>query len=273
MKVAILYICTGEYTVFWREFYTTFEKNFLPNCSKEYFVFTDNEELINENQKNVRMTKHKYMGWPYDTLMRFDVFLKVEDEISQFDYTFFFNANMVCVNTVREDEFLQHHNQKINLIMVEHPGAYRLKPKYFPYDRNTKSTAYIPYNQGEFYVMGALNGGKTPVYLELIRALSKSTKIDLQNNIIAKVHDESYLNQYILSRDDCHILTPAYCNAEVYDLPFDKKIVMLDKSKYFDVHKIKNQKAEEGKIKRLLRRSYKFAKCNTMQFVDTYRGK
>lgn len=40
-KVGMLYICTGKYTVFWPEFYRTFNEKFLPNCEKEYFVFTD----------------------------------------------------------------------------------------------------------------------------------------------------------------------------------------------------------------------------------------
>ena len=40
-KVGMLYICTGKYTVFWPEFYRTFNDKFLPNCEKEYFVFTD----------------------------------------------------------------------------------------------------------------------------------------------------------------------------------------------------------------------------------------
>ena len=39
-KVGMLYICTGKYTVFWPEFYRTFNETFLPNCEKEYVVFT-----------------------------------------------------------------------------------------------------------------------------------------------------------------------------------------------------------------------------------------
>ena len=39
--IGMLYICTGKYTVFWPEFYETFNRNFLPGYKKEYFVFTD----------------------------------------------------------------------------------------------------------------------------------------------------------------------------------------------------------------------------------------
>lgn len=40
-KVAVLYICTGKYDVFWKDFYISYEKYFLPDCEKHYYVFTD----------------------------------------------------------------------------------------------------------------------------------------------------------------------------------------------------------------------------------------
>ena len=33
-KIGMLYICTGKYTVFWPEFYRSFEEKFLPGCEK-----------------------------------------------------------------------------------------------------------------------------------------------------------------------------------------------------------------------------------------------
>ena len=45
MKIAILYICTGKYNIFWKDFYTSCEKNFIPNSEKHYFVFTDAENI------------------------------------------------------------------------------------------------------------------------------------------------------------------------------------------------------------------------------------
>lgn len=45
-KVAILYIATGRYTVFWDYFYQSAESNLLRECKKHYFVFTDNKELL-----------------------------------------------------------------------------------------------------------------------------------------------------------------------------------------------------------------------------------
>ena len=44
-RVAILHICTGKYSTFWPGFYENFEKYFLPDCDKTYFVFTDDATL------------------------------------------------------------------------------------------------------------------------------------------------------------------------------------------------------------------------------------
>ena len=40
MKIGILYICTGNYTVFWEDFYESFSKYFCTNSEIHYFVFS-----------------------------------------------------------------------------------------------------------------------------------------------------------------------------------------------------------------------------------------
>ena len=52
LKIAILYICTGKYDVFWKEFYRSCEQYFLPNSNKNYFVFTDSKELYDEKNND-----------------------------------------------------------------------------------------------------------------------------------------------------------------------------------------------------------------------------
>ena len=60
-SVAILYIATGRYTVFWDYFYKSAEKYLLPNCDKHYVLFTDNIELLNKQSEylNVSMIKQE----------------------------------------------------------------------------------------------------------------------------------------------------------------------------------------------------------------------
>ena len=41
MKIAILYICTGKYYIFWENFYNSAQKNLFPYETKHFFVFSD----------------------------------------------------------------------------------------------------------------------------------------------------------------------------------------------------------------------------------------
>ena len=63
LKIAILYICTGKYDIFWQEFYQSCEKNFLLNCQKEYFVFTDANHIYAENTASIHKIYQKNLGW------------------------------------------------------------------------------------------------------------------------------------------------------------------------------------------------------------------
>lgn len=265
-KVAILYVCTGTYTVFWDKFYKTFEKNFLRKSDKDYFVFTDGN-ISYSDRDNVHKVYQKRLGWPYDTLMRFKMFEGVADQLKNFDYIFFFNANMECVTEIKEEEFLPNESRGEKLVMAVHPGYYNLKLKYCPFERRKSSTAYLPYRKGEHYVIGALNGGAAAEYLELIHALNHNTNTDLDNKIIALVHDESHLNAYIAGRKDVKFLSPAFCSPENLKIPFETRILMTDKSKYFNVGKMKNWE-KDTLAKRIVRRGIKFIRCNVGWLLD-----
>ena len=82
MKIAILYICTGKYDIFWKEFFESYEELFLPNSEKEYFVFTDAEELYAEkNCERIHRIYQEQLGWPKDTLMRFHMFDTISEQL------------------------------------------------------------------------------------------------------------------------------------------------------------------------------------------------
>jgi len=74
--------------------------------------------------------------------------------------------------------------------------------------------------------------------------LERRTEADLQQNIIALWHDESQLNRYAAERSDYRLLTPAYWYPEGWQMPFEQKITVRDKSRYFDVAAVKNKQAK-----------------------------
>lgn len=236
-RVAILYICTGEYVAFWEEFYKSMEEYFLPESIKEYFVFTDSETIYGENSEDTNATERIHrieqenLGWPGNTLYRFRMFLRAEDRLRDFDYIFFFNANIVIKTMILEDEFLPIEE---DLLVVKHPGYFD-KPTYeFPYERRKKSTAFIPYGEGDIYAWGGLNGGKAKVFLALIKDRAKAIDVDWEKKIIAKWHDESQLNYYIYQCQktgsmSVKVLDSTYAWAEGWNLPFECKVLVIDK--------------------------------------------
>lgn len=226
MKIAILYICTGKYNLFFKGFYESCEKFFLNGIADiEYFVFTDDMTL--SDSVKVHLYQKECKGFPLDSLFRFDMFLSIEEELKAFDYLFFFNANMLFVAPVGK-EFLPKNE---GLAAVLHPG-YVKKPSFlFPYDRNKQSTAYIPpFKRGYKYYMGSLNGGKCQEYMKLIQECSKNIHDDYTRGYIALFHDESHLNKYLFGHN-CLRLSPAYAYPEGSNLPFSPKIIIRDKVK------------------------------------------
>ncbi|SFH53626.1 Glycosyltransferase family 6 [Lachnospiraceae bacterium NLAE-zl-G231] len=253
LKIAILYICTGEYNVFWKDFYISFEKFFLTSYEKHYFVFTDAKKIYNEDcYKRIHKIYQKNLGWPENTLFRYEMFFSIREYLKEFDYTFFFNANVICKDVIVGEEFLP---LKEGLLVVQHPGFFDVPNYRFPYDRNKKSSAYIPYGKGQVYVCGGINGGKTNVFLDLIKELKNRIELDYKKGIIALWHDESQINKYILEHSAYKLLSPSYCYPEGWNIPFIPKLVVLDKNKFIDVSNIKKTNERNEfiiKIKRYL---------------------
>lgn len=207
MTVAILYIALGKYIIFWKDFFDSAEKYLLPGIKKEYFVFTNKNIFYASGSKKVHKIKEEFKPWPYSTLKRYSFFLKIKDQLKKFDYIFFFNANCKFLQPVGKEILPTDGND--GLTAVIHPFFYNFPRRYFNYDKNPKSTAYIPSHLGKYYFAGGLNGGKTKQFLEACEILNRNIEIDAKNNIVALWHDESHWNHYLLDKNPV-ILGPEY---------------------------------------------------------------
>lgn len=258
-KVAILYICTGRYDVFWKDFYESCERFFLPQLIREYFVFTDAERIYaEENNPAIHKIYQQRLGWPKDTLLRFQLFSTIKNELAVFDYIFFFNANAQIFQPINPEDVLPSEDEKLTAVL--HPGYYNKKPSRFTYEsKQKKSMAYIPKGEGKYYFAGGLNGGIAKDYLQLITDLKTNIEKDLSKNIIAVWHDESHLNHYLLNRRP-KILSPAYIYPEGWGLPFHPIVLIRDKARLGGHDFLRNVKAKKplrkklaGFVKRMLR--------------------
>ena len=256
VKVGVLYICTGPYEAFWKVFYDSMNSNLMPETKRTYYVFTDAEKIYKEEDDDVIRIKIENKPWPLVTLLRFHTFLGIEEQLKENDYLLFSNANLACNRRIDSKEILPEGKDR--LFFTIHPGYFNRKPREYVYERRRESTAYIPYNCGSHYVIGAFFGGKTDAFLEMCHKLVKNTDEDLKKNIIARWHDESQINRYIIGRNDVKLLPPSYCYPCGFEIDYENVIYAMDKKSVFDIEKFKgykdesiNKKTFEHQIKRI----------------------
>lgn len=247
MKLAILYICTGKYNIFFQDFYESCEKYLLNGeAQKDYYVFTDDLNIPSSN--NVHLIFKKCEGFPADSLFRFEMFTSIKERLIVYDYIYFFNSNAKFLQPVGK-EILPIF--PITLVGAEWPTKRKpfKHPAFYPYERNKKSTAYISSHEKKPYIyyMGGINGGCAKDYIEMIESLAKNIRTDYNNGIVAKVHDESHINKYFRSHK-CKILPPEYCIPEEFILPTMKpKIIFRNKvalNNYFNKGRKNNLKTK-----------------------------
>lgn len=236
--VWVMYICTGKYDIFWKDFYTSSEKFFLSDCEVHYFVFTDAESIYaEEGNDRVHRIHQESLGWPDNTLMRFHIFLSQKARLEKMDYLVFFNANMKFLSQVSADEFLPSGDS--NFLGVQHPWFFNKKRSKFTFERNPNSTAFIPDNEWTNYFQWALQWWKSRDFLSACETMSKAVDLDKHNGLVAVWHDESHWNRFLANRTDIRMLSPSYAYPEDWRLPFVPKILMLDKSKIFKISSVK----------------------------------
>ena len=227
MKIAVLYVCTGKYTIFWEFFFKSTQRFFMPEEEIHYFVFTDGAiEMF--GHPHVSVIPQEHLGWPDATLKRYHIFGKILDQLQEFDLIYFFNANCEF-RQVTSTEFIPSREE--GLLVVQHPGFYNKPAKEFTYERNPFSKAYIPCTEGSVYICGGVNGGWTEDYCNLIVSIQNAVDEDEMNGVTAVWHDESHLNKYILDKR-YRLLSPAYCFPEGWHLPFEEIIRIRDKNNY-----------------------------------------
>ena len=224
-KTGLLIVATGRYTQWVQPLIDSADKYFLPNGEVTYFIFTDSEDYLNNtatfcSKRAVRVLHQKRLGWPYDTMMRPEVYYRYRQEFSGIDYLFALDADMLFVDTVG-DEILGER------VGTQHPGFVGRRGTY---ETRKESTAYVAPYEGRCYFAGGFNGGSTQEYLKLCETVVKNIETDLANNIIAIWHDESHINRYFVNNPPTVILDPSYCYPESLHLPYKKKLLALDKN-------------------------------------------
>lgn len=226
-SIAIIYLAIGKYDVFWNEFYASCEQFLFCEANKEYFVFTDSKELLSLYFPNVSMIYYEDRGWAVNVSSKSDCILQIYSVLESFDYIFYINANYKILDYISCQEILPGESNDY-LVALSFDHFVSCDKDSYPYDRNSKSLAYIPYGQGIHYYQASFYGGRSRELLLLAQTCSYNTQIDFSKGIIASWQDESYLNKYLLDYNP-RIIGTYYGKPEHFTC--DCKAIFRDKIK------------------------------------------
>lgn len=229
--VGVLYICTGRYVRFWRDFYLSASRMLFREAATrvEYFVFTDSAELPFDHLPEVHRIPIAQQPWPDATLLRYHFFVDAQPLISGCDYLYFCNANARFVRDVAADILPRPQRP---LVLVQHPGYLDSDIAEMPYCRDSASTACVALREGEYYFMGGINGGRTDRFLQMAIELKRQIDQDRAQGVLATWHDESHLNRYAIDHaDELTVLGAEYGYPQGWDLPLVPRIEIRDKSR------------------------------------------
>jgi len=235
-RVAVIFIGTGAYINFFHNYYEKCEEYFLPNTEKTYFCFTD-AEFGGDIPSNIKVVPIEHKSWPSVTLERFHTVLLEKDNLSEYDYVIYLDADMLVNEEVLEDEILTDKD----FIGVTHPGFY-MKKQPMPYERRKISEAYVDIN-GDMYWQGCLWGGQGKQVMQLCETLAARVDSDLEKNVIAEWHDESHLNKFFIENQErVYSLGPEYAFPEAYYNDPDRmtNYPHIDPDKKKIIHLLKN---------------------------------
>jgi histo-blood group ABO system transferase len=204
MKIGLLNIATNKYLEFIDNLYDSAKNYFLSQEGHEisYFLFTN---LPNDIKRNdVTVIPQEHYPWPGMTLRRYEIFCKNSKILSDMDYLFYCDIDMVFEGYVG-NEILG------DSVATLHPGYWNAPLHVLSYDRNPVSRAYVAPMCGQHYYAGGFNGGKAANFLKMSETISNNIGEDINKGYVAVWHDESHMNRYFIDNPPSVILDPSYC--------------------------------------------------------------
>lgn len=234
-RIAFVTIATNKYMGFVPKLIKSIRKYVqVSDAEIDCFVLT-NEVLHTPEVENlgIKTLFVPHLSWPLITLLRYEFFLQYKEVFKDYQFMFYIDADMEVVAPIG-GELVEKP-----IVATIHPGQYNWPLTQCTFDKHPGSLAHInTVDSRTKYVIGAFQGGATPLYLTIVETLANHIKQDLSKNIIADWHDEShwnaYLQRYVQASPDYNLkdikyLDPGYCYPEGWNLPFTPKIKALDK--------------------------------------------
>ncbi len=220
MNIGLLVIATNKYIQFVPPLWESAQRYFLADGGHNVrlFVFT-NQPAVPPGACRI---EQEHLPWPCPTLLRYHFFCQSYAQLESCDYLYYCDADMLFTAPVGPEVLG-------DLVATLHPGYYDRPAGALPYERRPDSAAFVPLAQGRRYYAGGFNGGRTACFMAMALELVDMINRDMQRNLVARWHDESYFNRFLVDHPPTVELPPAYCYPGRKTIPFERKLVALDK--------------------------------------------
>lgn len=219
-NIGLVITATGKYISFLDPLLASAEKYFCPNHHVTYYIFTDSNRTSTDNVKYIFQPK---LGWPFDTMMRFQSHYLQKNLLQNEDYLFACDADMLFVG-VMGGEIL---GERVATLHAEFIPRNR---NSFTYETNPLSTACINEYEGKNYFAGGFYGGTAEEFIKIAQVNTTNIYKDLAKGFIALWHDESHWNRYCIDNPPTIILSGEYCALEGWDIPGIHKLKTVIKN-------------------------------------------
>lgn len=256
-SIGVMTVATNRYIEYWAQMAASADRHLFPDHRLVLHVFTDQAARAQQiaatlQRAAVDVVEIEPLGWPEATLLRYEIFDSHSDFLSE-DILIHLDADMRVESNLGVELGSSHWREGIALVC--HPGYRRptgraLLLLYLQHPRRAASDArsilclgglgswetdpasraFVPKSMRRKYVCGGTWMGKRGPLLDMIHELAGRTREDLNEDQIAKWHDESHLN-WFASRSAVTYLDSQYCYAPGFDNLFDLVpiIVAVDK--------------------------------------------
>lgn len=193
----------------------------------DVFLFTDVCEIAHKHiYKDVNVEVIYHEKWPAMTMKRFEFILSVGNRVRT-SHLIYIDADALVVEDL--DCVL---DTKI-MTFVEHPGFWREDSSsnvMGTWEERRELSCFVPRESQKTYVCGGVWFGPTQSVLKMAEVLKSMMDKDLQKELVAVWHDESYVNWYLTfirsdSRDPSYAFVDGYSHLS----NLRPKIKVLDK--------------------------------------------
>jgi hypothetical protein len=255
-SVRVYTVATNQYLEYWQAMAISANEHLFPGCELALTVFTDRADeaeafasKLNRIRLDIRVIEP--LRWPEATLLRYRLIDQIKDSTDT-HLSMHLDADMVIMRPVGPE--LAPRDWTGGIALVRHPSFYRTPRSYIQLSRNPRkllselknrfeekgpfgswehtreSAAFVPRSLRRSYVCGGVWLGRSPEFFDMVSLLAKRVQFDLDNQIIAKWHDESHLNWYA-AHHNTSILSPEYCSTDETERihALRSRIVAVDK--------------------------------------------